>query len=76
MVVVVSVRVSDSSGAEQELTPSARTDTRNRMSRKYRRKLETDISQLHEGIVNLPFSKTEDKKFQIFFRTDFGGGRG
>ena len=35
--VVVSVRVSDSSGAEQELTPSARTDTRNRVSRMYRR---------------------------------------
>ena len=42
MVVVVSVRVSDSSGAEQELTPSARTDTRNRMSRKFRRKEGTD----------------------------------
>ena len=55
------------SGAAQELTPSARTDTRNRMSRKYRRKLETDMSQLHEWIVNLLFRKTDNKKCQPFF---------
>ena len=49
--VVVSVAVSDSSGAVQEVTPSARKDTRNSVSKMYRRKLEMDISQLSVGIV-------------------------
>ena len=50
----------DSSGAAQELIPSARIDTRTRMSKKYRRKLEMDITLLHEWIVNLPLHKLID----------------
>ncbi len=49
--VVVSVAVSDSSDAVQEVTPSARKDTRNSVSKMYRSKLEMDISQLSVGIV-------------------------
>ena len=43
-VVVVVVLLSSLLFLAQELTPSARTDTRTRKSRKYRRKLKTDIS--------------------------------
>jgi len=44
VVAAVSDAVEESSVDAQELTPSVRTDTRTRMSRKYLRKLKTDIS--------------------------------
>ena len=60
VVVAVSDAVSDaveeSSVDAQELTPSVRTDTRTRMSRKYLRKLKLDIILLHGGIENLNYS--------------------
>ena len=56
MVAAVSDAVEESSVDAQELTPSVRTDTRTRMSRKYLRKLKMDIILLHEGIKNLNYS--------------------
>ena len=56
VVAAVSDAVEESSVDAQELTPSARTVTRTRMNRKYRRKLKMDIILLHEGIVNLNYS--------------------
>ena len=53
VVAAVSDAVEESSVDAQELTPSARTVTRTRMNRKYRRKLKMDIILLHEGIKNL-----------------------
>ena len=52
VVAAVSDAVVESSVDAQELTPSARTVTRTRMNRKYRRKLKMDIILLHEGIKN------------------------
>jgi len=56
VVAAVSDAVEESSVDAQELTPSARTVTRTRMNRKYRRKLKMDIILLHEWIVNLNYS--------------------
>ena len=56
MVAAVSDAVEESSVDAQELTPSVRTDTKTRMSRKYLRKLKMDIILLHEGTVNLNYS--------------------
>ena len=56
VVAAVSDAVVESSVDAQELTPSARTVTRTRMNRKYRRKLKMDIILLHEWIVNLNYS--------------------
>ena len=56
VVAAVSDAVEESSVDAQELTPSVRTDTRTRMSRKYLRKLKMDIILLHGGIENLNYS--------------------
>ena len=63
--VVVSVRVSDFSGAEQEVTPSAREDTRNSVSKCTEEKWRWTYAYSMKGLYNLFFRKL------IFTRSQF-----